>query len=111
MAHVGIERLGAGHCQDDGAKRKEGAHGIVQEEARGVGRTCGGKYFRMGDDLGRAEAAGHHEPQQHDRAEHAADPLCAETLRGEQQHDQRQGQRQHPAAEARVEQGHALDRR
>ena len=38
MAHVGIERLGAGHRQRHGAQREEGDEAVVQAEADGVVR-------------------------------------------------------------------------
>ena len=51
MAHVGIERLGAGHGQEHGAERQKPDMAVVEEEADAVGRAERGEDARIVDEV------------------------------------------------------------
>ena len=85
MAHVGVERLGAGHREHDRAQREEGAPAVGEEEMDRVQRID-----RLEDDPRRAgdvDDAEHRDGEEideHDRAEQGADPRRAARLDREQ---------------------------
>ena len=93
VAHVGIERLGAGDRQEHAAQHDETVPALVHEEVDGVARVDGEDDLGMPHDARQAEDGDGHEPQQHDRPEDAADAGRAARLRAEQgqQDDQRGG--------------------
>ncbi len=93
MAHVGIERLGAGHRQHDRAQRHEGLPAGQLEQADGVARIQGAQHPGMLHDLDQAQDGQGGEPDQHDRPEQLADAGRAAALQHEQkeQDDHRQG--------------------
>ncbi len=84
MAHVGVERLGAGDGQHDRAEGPEDAQPLIGDEAVGVDRVDGVEHGGMLGDLPQAEHAQHQEPDQHDRPEQPADIGRAARLQQEQ---------------------------
>ena len=111
VAHVGVQRLGAGDGEHDAAERDERLVAVVEEELGAVVRR------QRAEDLGvleRPHEPGereHREPDDHDRPEEPADRAGPEALDGEQpgQHDQRD--RDDELLEALVDDLEALDRR
>ena len=85
MPHVGVQRLGARHGEDDRAHREEGAHRLVDEEADRVQRVDHRQDdARPVDDVHDAEHRDRDEIEEHDRPEHQADPGRAARLDREQ---------------------------
>ncbi len=80
MAHVGIERLGAGDRQHDRTQRHEGLPAGDIEQAQGPARVHGREHRRVQDDLHGAQDGQGGEPDQHDRAEQGADAGGAAAL-------------------------------
>ncbi len=92
VAHVGVQRLGAGQRQYGGAEDGDTDAGMRAEETHGPYRVHRLQHFRLLDhpvDTQRRQGA---EPEHHDRAEQDADPRGAVLLDQEQadQHDKRQ---------------------
>ncbi len=110
MAHVRVERLGAGHRQHDRAEQNESAHRIREQEidaVRGIERE---QDLRMTRHLGAAETRQHDEPHRHDRAEELADYAGAAALEQEQRHQQHDRDRQDVGLEHRRRDLKAFDR-
>ncbi len=95
MSHIGIKRFGAGHRQHDRAEQNEAVPGMVQQQIDRVARVDSQQDRRVARDLQRAENPDHAEPQDHDRAEIAADESRAAPLDDEQGNQQQQSQRHH----------------
>ncbi len=95
MPHIGIKRLGAGHRQHDRAEQNEAVPGMVQQQVDGVARVDSQQDRRVARDLQPAKDADHAEPEDHDRAEIAADESGAAPLDNEQGDQQQQSQRHH----------------
>ncbi len=110
MAHVGIERLGAGDGEEHAAQDGK-AHGPVREqEAHRIGRVECGEHLHVVLDVQQPQHGHGEEPECRDRAEQGrhlagAVPLCRE--QGEQD---RHGHRDHVGLEHRRHQLQALDR-
>ncbi len=84
MPHIGIERLGPGHRQNDRAQQDKPVPGMVQHQIDRVARVDGQQDRRAARDLDPAEDPDHGEPQDHDRAEITADQTCPAPLNDEQ---------------------------
>ena len=96
VAHVGIERLGAGDRQEHAAQHDETVQSLVREKVDGVARVDGQHDLGMPDDARQAEGGNGHEPQQHDRPEDPADAGRPARLRREQ------GQQNHQRGRHRI---------
>ena len=83
MAHVRVQRLGAGHCQHDRAERDERHRTMIEEELHAVARGQALQRLWMRGDLAGADERQNTEPQRHDGAEQIAHELGAEALDGE----------------------------
>ena len=90
MAHVGVERLGPGHGEHDGAERHESLPAGVPEQAERVARIERGEHGRVLHDLGEAEQPEGREPDQHHRAEQRPDAGRAAAL-DEEEAEQHEG--------------------
>ena len=95
MPHIGIKRLGPGHRQHDRAEQNEAVPGMVQQQVDGVARVDSQQDRRVTRNLQPAENPDHAEPEDHDRAEIAADESRAAPLDDEQGNQQQQSQRHH----------------
>ena len=95
VAHVGVERLGAGDGQHHRAERNKGEPAVAQAEGHGVVRRERAQHRRVARDAGRPQHTEGCEPQHHHRAEHPADAAGAAALRREQRDDHRDRGRQH----------------
>jgi hypothetical protein len=84
MTHVRVQRLGAGHGEEDGAQRDERRPGVYLEEPDRVQRVDRLEHARFLRDLTCAEDGEGEEPQRHDRAEQRAHPARAAVLHQEQ---------------------------
>ena len=84
MAHVGVERLGAGHGVDHRAQRQERIERVGDEEAPDVSRAERSHDLRMTEDMVDAHRGDRREIDQHHRAEHVADAVGAVALDREQ---------------------------
>ena len=87
MAHVGIERFGAGDRERDGAEGREGDEAVAPAELDRLERRQRQQDARRLHDLDQAQHHDGDEPEAHDRAEPAADAAGAEMLDGEQRDD------------------------
>ena len=101
MAHVGVERLAAGHRQERAADHRERQRSRVREVSERRQRTERREDRGRAHDADDADDADDHEPHQHDRAEDMPDPGGAVALDQEQQDENRDGQRHHDALELR----------
>ena len=111
MAEVDIERLGAGHRQEDGADGDEGdvrLAGQVDDRIIGVD---GEKHGRVVGDVAETGKADRQEPQSGDRAEDARHAAGAEALDGEQNGQDHQRDRYHIRVEGGGDYFQALDGR
>ena len=90
MAHVGIQRLGAGDAQHHGAEHDERQHLVLHAQRDRVA-AAKSPAARTGAARSRPapSSADDDEPHRHDRAEHPADAAGAAPLHGEQHHDHR----------------------
>ena len=82
MAHVGVERLAAGHRQHHRAQRDEGHQRVVGNEVRRVGRRHRDQHHRVIEDLLRAQRDQHREPDHRHRPEGAADAAVSAKYKG-----------------------------
>ncbi len=69
MAHIGIERLGAGHRQEDRTEDNEADKAVGEQELDAVLRHERHQNARLVEDMIKAKPAQDEEPQYHDRAE------------------------------------------
>ena len=111
MTHVGIERLGAGDGQDDGAQRQHAVAALLHEEHDGVMRAERPQDRRVLEDVLDAEHRQHDEPQDHHRPEQGAHQRRTGALDGEQQDQDRDGQRNDHVPELGRRHLKPLDRR
>ena len=75
---VGVHRLAAGDDQHQAAKQQQRQEEVrARQEFQPVDRVEGGEDLRIGGDLRRAQRGDGDEPDEHDRAEHRADPRGA----------------------------------
>ena len=98
VAHVGVQRLGAGDREHDAAERDERLVAVVEEELGAVVGRERAEDLRVLEQPREAGDRQHAEPHDHDRPEEPADRAGAEALDGEQhrQHDQRDRDRRAP---------------
>jgi hypothetical protein len=108
VAHVRIEGLAPGDAQDHRAQDDGSGPAVVDEESDRVARVQGGEHRRDVDDLARAQPGQDQEPQQHDRAEDAADAPGSLALKGEEQHQHGAGGRDHEGVGPGGDGGEAL---
>ena len=92
VAHVGVQRLGAGDREHDAAERDERLVPVVEQELGAVVRRQRAEDRGMLEQPAEPGDRQHAEPHAHDRPEVAADAPGAEALHGEQpgQHDERE---------------------
>ncbi len=86
MAHVGVERLGAGNGQEDAAQDDEAQQAVGQQELDAVLRHQGQQDDRIVEDVQQAQPAQRQEPHHGDRAEELGDLARALGLHEEQDH-------------------------
>ncbi len=91
VAHVGIERLAAGHGQHHRAEHDEAMGAVQPEEANPVPGIERLPHFRRMHDPGHAEYRDGHEPDDDDRAEQSSDPMRAVLLNRKQRNQDRDG--------------------
>ena len=95
MAHIGVERFGAGDAEEDAAQHQKAAETVGGNEACAVIRVDRLQHPGLLGDAPQAERADGHEPQQHDRPERGADARGAERLHREQHQQNDHGGRHH----------------
>ena len=95
MAHVGVERFGAGDGEHHGAEREEAQHGLVDNELRGIERTNRLQHFGRSADINDSRDGERRKPQAHHRAEHQADRARPMSLNGEKAGQDQGGDRHH----------------
>ena len=110
VAHVGVERLGAGDRQHDRPQRHEGLPAGVPEQPERVGRVQRREHARVLDDLRQAEDAEGGEPDQHHRAEEGAHGRRPAALDHEQAEEHERRERHDVGLERRGRGLQALDR-
>jgi len=110
MPHVGVQRLAAGHGQDDGPEREEALPGMAEQELDRVDRIERRQHRRRVQDADHAQHRQHAEPGAHDRAEEAADRAGAVFLDREQDGQDNRGDRHDVVLERRRDHVQALDR-
>ena len=103
VAHVGVERLRAGHREDDRAQERRDLGGTVLKEVKPVDRVEPPQDPEILGDPPAAEGPEGGKPDEHDRPEHPADGLGPALLRPEEhgQDDDRDGHDE--AVEPRVD--------
>ncbi len=111
VAHVGVERLRAGDAEHDGPQGDEGDTRSAGHEIEGVERVDGLQDGGVLPDLIGAERRQHPKPEQHDRAEQAADAGGAVMLHPEQDHQYGEGDGQHEGRQLRGDHLQPFDRR
>jgi hypothetical protein len=111
VAHVGIERLAAGHTQHHGTQNDERGAWLGPHESHGMVRTEGSQNFRMPHDVGDTQHRNRHKPQQGDRPEKLADATGTALLNKEQGKQHQQGDRNDVPLESGGNDFQALDRR
>ncbi len=110
MAEIGIERLGAGDGQEDGADGDEGDVRRIDQEGNDIVRADRQQDFRVVDDVVQAGKPDGQEPYGRHRAEHQAHAARAEPLHREHHGENEQSQRHHIGLERWRDDIHALDR-
>jgi hypothetical protein len=111
VPHVGIERLRAGHSEDDGTEREESEPAVEQEELEGVPWVERRQDFGVFRDVHDPEHGKHQEIEHHDRAEQRADLGGAPRLDEEQEDEDEHRDRQHKRFERVVHHHETLNRR
>jgi hypothetical protein len=91
MAHVGIERLGPGHRQENAAQDDESHPAVGDQEGHAVVGQEGPHDGPVVEDVEDAQGAEHKEPGGHDRAEEGRDAVGAAGLDHEQGHQHTSG--------------------
>ncbi len=110
MAHVGVQRFGAGDGENDRAERDERLPMMMPEKGDGMGRVQGTQNRRIGHDLEKAKAGQDGEPQAHDRAEQHAHAAGAALLQQEEPGQDRDRGRHDIGLEPRRRDIQAFDR-
>ena len=88
VAHVRVERLGAGDRQDHGTHGDERDEGVLHDEQHGVVRASSPRRIAGSrDDLGTPSTASTANHSDHHGPEEPADPVCPEALDDEQDRD------------------------
>ena len=73
MTEVGVERLGAGHSQEDSAQRHQADEAVADDEHGAVERIESEEDHRVHDDMQDADDGDCHEPDAHHRPEEGGD--------------------------------------
>jgi hypothetical protein len=110
VSHVGVERLPAGHDQEDGAEDEEPERAVADEQIDAPARVERGEDRRRADDSRDAEHREGREPRERERAEQPSDAARAAVLQEEQAAQDRDRDRDHPGGERRRLQLEPLDR-
>ncbi|MDT4849564.1 hypothetical protein FQZ97_836880 [compost metagenome] len=100
MAHVGIQRFGAGQRQHHGAENRHADARVGDEKIYRPDRIGRPQHFRLLPDAIRPEPRKGQEPQHHHRSEQLADPLGTVLLDQEQADQHHQRHRHHPVLDA-----------
>ena len=95
MAHVGVERLGAGNREHDRAQSEKAEPFVDQEEIERVIRIERPQYVRVPGHARGAEHGQGSEIEHHHRAEQRAHLRCARALEKEQEDEKSDGDRHH----------------
>jgi len=111
VAHVGVQRLGAGQCQHHRTEYGHPHAGVNDEEIDRPDRVERLEHFRALADAMHAQDGQRQKPGDHDRAEQLADLLGAMLLRHEQRHQHHQRDGHHPVVDTFERQAHTLHRR
>ena len=111
MAHIGVERFGAGDAEEDAAQHQEAREAVGGDEACAVIRVDRLQHGRVLRDAPQAERADGREPQQHDRPEGGADARGPERLDREQRQQDDDGGRHHVVVHRRRGDIEAFERR
>ncbi|MNZ87019.1 hypothetical protein D3C78_1058660 [compost metagenome] len=96
VAHVGVQRLGAGQCQNHRPQDRHADPRVNHKEAYRPSRVERLEHFRALQNTVDAEHAQHHKPQHHDRAKQNTDAGRAVFLDQEQRHQNDHGQGDDP---------------
>ena len=110
VAHVRIQRLGAGDGQHDRAHRDESGVGMIGEEGADVGGRQAAQHLGVLRDARQPGQYEHDEPDDHDRPEQPADLVRAPPLRREEHGKDDRTDRQHDIVRRRRGHLDALDR-
>src|SRR5260221_5827529 len=110
MAHIGIERLGAGHGQHHRTEQDETVPGVVGQQRDPVIGIERPKNAGLLDDLDGAQQADDDEPYHHDRTEEAAYQRRAASLHQEERKQKDDGDRQDVGLEDRRRDLETFDR-
>ena len=110
VAHVGIQRFGAGGGEEDAAEDHEARLVVgAEEHAHGVERVEGAQHCGQRRDVQQAGDAEEGEPEQHHRAEGLADAAGAGVLDGEEHGDDEQGDEHHLGLARAEKAAHGID--
>ncbi|MFO0875491.1 MAG: hypothetical protein U0575_16205 [Phycisphaerales bacterium] len=109
VAHVGIERLAAGHDQEDRAEHEIAVKSVRREEVDAVDGIECREHVRVSRDREDAQRGDGDEPDDHHRSEDGADPRGSGRLHGEEPDQDGDRQGNHPVLEPRRRHGDALD--
>jgi hypothetical protein len=101
MAHVRVERLGAGDRKKNGAEREERRPLVRCKQRQGIVWVQRKEYLRRLNDLHEAQGAENEKPQTHDRPEEQPDLACAAALDDEQRDQDAERERHHVRLEQR----------
>ena len=101
VAEVGVQRLAAGHDEEDGPQHDEPPIHVRREDAHGVLRQDRGEHAGLVDDLLQPEDRDGREPHEHHPAEDRPDARGALALEQEQADEDDQRERNHPIDQAR----------
>ena len=111
MAHVCIQRFGAGDRQNHGGQGEERGVEVTGHEVQRVGRRQRPQDLRVLDDSARTADSDDDEPRDHHRAEEAADRRGPVPLHEEQPGDDDRGDRHDEFAQLGVDDLEPFDRR
>jgi hypothetical protein len=99
MAHVGVERLSAGHREEHRAEGHEADMAVVEEETQSVGWAQRGEDARVACEMDKPTRGEGEEPNGGDRSEPCRDCGGAAALYAEQPDQDRKAQRDHVGLE------------
>jgi hypothetical protein len=111
VAHIGIQRLGASHREEDCAEHRQRQPAFDQQEAQPIERVQCEQYLGVARDPPRASGRDADEPHQRDRAEPSAHRAGPVTLCDVQGCQHREGDRHDVRFERRCRNLQSLDRR
>ena len=111
MAHVGVQRFGAGDAKEHAAEHKEALEAAAHQVIEAIERIDRQPDLRMLRDAGETEDRDDDEPAKHDRAEGATDRRRAERLNREERNEDHSRGRQHVGLQRRRDLLNALEGR